>query len=180
MVMFCIDFVESVYDATLNTVKQTFPQYVRELEGVADGAQVDFHKVSLTRQTSISMTDHFFTSKQRFYLLLLLFLQLFLLHMDDITPSATNQQNGVHPPIGCSTICVNNKDFVSHIQQSFPDFFVICWASGVISMCDMGIFQEILGHTEDALVEALNHFYIVSAHITEPTQHGKNTVSEIK
>lgn len=37
---------EAVYDATLNNVKEVFPQYVRELEGVADGAQVDFHRVS--------------------------------------------------------------------------------------------------------------------------------------
>lgn len=37
---------EAVYDATLKNVKDIFPHYVRELEGVADGAEVDFHKVS--------------------------------------------------------------------------------------------------------------------------------------
>lgn len=37
---------EETYNATLNSVKQSFPQYVRELEGIADGAQVEFHKVS--------------------------------------------------------------------------------------------------------------------------------------
>lgn len=42
-------------------------------------------------------------------------LQLFLLHMDDITPNATNQRNGVDQPIGCSTICVNNQDCVGVI-----------------------------------------------------------------
>lgn len=36
---------EAVYDATLQSVKQSFPQYVRELEGVAHGAGVEFHKV---------------------------------------------------------------------------------------------------------------------------------------
>lgn len=35
----------AVYDATLASVKQSFPQYIRELEGVADGAEVEFHKV---------------------------------------------------------------------------------------------------------------------------------------
>lgn len=35
----------AVYDATLASVKQSFPQYIRELEGIADGAEVEFHKV---------------------------------------------------------------------------------------------------------------------------------------
>lgn len=34
-----------VYDETLETVTQSFPQYIKELQGIADGAQVDFHKV---------------------------------------------------------------------------------------------------------------------------------------
>lgn len=38
----------AVYDATLASVKQSFPQYIRELEGVADGAEVEFHKVIRT------------------------------------------------------------------------------------------------------------------------------------
>lgn len=43
---FFVSFLtEAVYDATLQSVKQSFPQYVRELEGVAHGAGVDFHKV---------------------------------------------------------------------------------------------------------------------------------------
>lgn len=37
-----------VYDATLASVKQSFPQYIRELEGVANGAEVEFHKVICT------------------------------------------------------------------------------------------------------------------------------------
>ena len=36
---------EAVYDATLQSVRESFPQYVRELEGIAHGAGVDFHKV---------------------------------------------------------------------------------------------------------------------------------------
>jgi hypothetical protein len=34
-----------VYNETLESVKKSFPQYIRELEGTADGAQVEFHKV---------------------------------------------------------------------------------------------------------------------------------------
>lgn len=39
-------FIENSYNETLETVRNSFPQYIRELEGVADGAQVDFYKVS--------------------------------------------------------------------------------------------------------------------------------------
>lgn len=35
----------AVYDATLKSVNESFPQYVRELEGVAHGSGVEFHKV---------------------------------------------------------------------------------------------------------------------------------------
>lgn len=34
-----------VYDETLATVTQSFPQYIKELQGTADGAQVEFYKV---------------------------------------------------------------------------------------------------------------------------------------
>lgn len=39
-------FSEDIYNSTLESVRKSFPQYVRELEGVAEGAQVEFHKVS--------------------------------------------------------------------------------------------------------------------------------------
>lgn len=45
IVFFSRIFVETVYNDTLKCVKNSFPQYIRELEGVADGAQVEFHKV---------------------------------------------------------------------------------------------------------------------------------------
>uniref|UniRef100_A0A1B0FPQ1 Uncharacterized protein n=1 Tax=Glossina morsitans morsitans TaxID=37546 RepID=A0A1B0FPQ1_GLOMM len=35
---------KNAYNETLETVKNSFPQYIRELEGVAEGAQVEFHK----------------------------------------------------------------------------------------------------------------------------------------
>ncbi|KAF5282237.1 hypothetical protein FQA39_LY17657 [Lamprigera yunnana] len=53
-------------------------------------------------------------------------------------------------PIGCSTICVNQEN------------------------------EEILGHSEDALSENLNHFYFVSAHITSKTPRGKWGTTEEK
>ena len=39
-------------------------------------------------------------------------------------------------------------------------------------------FQEILGHTEDALSENLNNYYIVSAHIISDDPQGKYKVKE--
>lgn len=38
-----------IYNDTLESVKNSFPQYIRELEGVADGAEVEFHKVRYYR-----------------------------------------------------------------------------------------------------------------------------------
>lgn len=35
------------YDLTVDSLRKNFPQYVRELEGTADGAQVPFHKLML-------------------------------------------------------------------------------------------------------------------------------------
>jgi hypothetical protein len=78
-----------------------------------------------------------------------LFLQLFLLHMDDILPVSVYSRNSVNQPIGCSTICINEPG------------------------------NEFLAHTEDALAETLNHFYFVSAHIVSDTPQGKyNTYEE--
>ncbi|CAG9861878.1 unnamed protein product, partial [Phyllotreta striolata] len=107
------------YDDTLKSVKKNFPQYIRELEGVADGANVPFYK-------------------------------LFLLHMDDIMPSPSQPQTIHLQPVGCSSICVNQKD------------------------------QEILGHTEDALADTLNHIYFVSAHILPEKHDGKWKFKEEK
>jgi hypothetical protein len=36
----------AVYNETLEVVTESFPQYVRELHGVADGADVEFYKVT--------------------------------------------------------------------------------------------------------------------------------------
>lgn len=37
---------EILYEETFKSVQTSFPQYIRELEGVADGAQVEFYKVN--------------------------------------------------------------------------------------------------------------------------------------
>ncbi|XP_044270193.1 uncharacterized protein LOC123014935 isoform X2 [Tribolium madens] len=60
------------------------------------------------------------------------------------------QEDGIKQPYGCSTICVNHAG------------------------------QEILGHTEDALKETLNHFYFVSAHIISDKPQGRWNVTEEK
>lgn len=45
--------LESVYNETLATLKQSFPQYVDELQGIADGAHVEFYKVKIARNRSL-------------------------------------------------------------------------------------------------------------------------------
>ncbi|KAF4532423.1 hypothetical protein B566_EDAN003876 [Ephemera danica] len=107
-----------VYESTLKSVRSNFPQYVRELEGTAEGAQVPFHK-------------------------------LFLLHMDDILPVAVGGKPKDNSA-GCSTICCNQPG------------------------------QELLGHTEDALPEVMNHIYLVAAHIIPEAPQGRWHVSEEK
>lgn len=96
-----------------------------------------------------------------------IFLKLFLLHMDDITTNVADQRNSVNQPVGCSTICVNQpNNVIKSILIQSPIFKTI------------DVKQEILGHTEDALRETLNHFYIVSAHIISDTPQGKYNVTE--
>ncbi|XP_019761881.2 uncharacterized protein LOC109538892 [Dendroctonus ponderosae] len=41
------------YDDTLKCLRSNFPQYIRELEGTADGAQVPFHKLFLLHMDDI-------------------------------------------------------------------------------------------------------------------------------
>lgn len=51
-------FSEEVYNETLETVKQSFPQYVRELQGIADGSQVEFYKVGFRVVLKIEFLVH--------------------------------------------------------------------------------------------------------------------------
>ncbi|XP_011696938.1 PREDICTED: uncharacterized protein LOC105455363 [Wasmannia auropunctata] len=45
--LFATEQGKKVYDETLNAVKKQFPQYLREIEGTADGANVPFYKLFL-------------------------------------------------------------------------------------------------------------------------------------
>ena len=45
--------LETVYNETLATVKQSFPQYIDELQGISDGAQVEFYKVKIARNRNL-------------------------------------------------------------------------------------------------------------------------------
>ena len=45
--MYETDIGKKAYDDTLAVVNKNFPQYVRELQGIADGAKVPFYKVSI-------------------------------------------------------------------------------------------------------------------------------------
>ncbi|KAG5684573.1 hypothetical protein PVAND_013798 [Polypedilum vanderplanki] len=44
---------QKVYEETLDVLKQNFPQYVRELQGIADGAKVEFYKLFLLHMDEI-------------------------------------------------------------------------------------------------------------------------------
>lgn len=92
------------YDKTLSNMKRRYPYYVKELQGIADGANVPFYL-------------------------------LFLLQMDDIIDTINDNHIPRNDTGGCSSVAFKNPQ------------------------------ATILGHTEDAFSETLNHFYILSAHI---------------
>ncbi|KAL0851846.1 hypothetical protein ABMA28_000145 [Loxostege sticticalis] len=99
------------YDITLANMKKRYPYYVKEMQGVADGANVSFT-------------------------------QLFLLQMDDLIGTVNDNHVPRDDTGGCSSIGINTPE------------------------------SSVLGHTEDAFSETLNHFYIMSAHVI-PTREDK-------
>lgn len=105
------DTGREAYDKTLENMKKRFPYYVKEMQGVADGANVPFH-------------------------------QLFLLQMDDIIGTINDNHLPRNDTGGCSSLAIKTPK------------------------------SAVLGHTEDAFGETLNHFYIMSAHII-PSQEDK-------
>ncbi|XP_059055166.1 beta-alanyl-dopamine/carcinine hydrolase [Achroia grisella] len=111
------DVGREVYDRTLANMKLRYPYYLKEIQGVADGAKVPFH-------------------------------QLFLLQMDDIIGTINDNHVPRNDTGGCSSIGVNNPE------------------------------SGILGHTEDAFSETLNHFYIMSAHIIPTPEDKENGAVE--
>ncbi|KAJ2954160.1 hypothetical protein O0L34_g2389 [Tuta absoluta] len=98
------DVGRNAYDRTLANMKKRYPYYVKEVQGLADGAGVPFH-------------------------------QLFLLQMDDLIGNVNDNHIPRNDTGGCSSIGINHPG------------------------------HAILGHTEDAFAETLNHWYIMSAHI---------------
>lgn len=107
---------KKIYDDTLANLNHNFPQYIKELEGIADGSKVPFFK-------------------------------LFLLHIDDVMTMAVKKDT-IKEPTGCTSVSVNLKD------------------------------KQLIGHTEDALNETVNHYYFVSAHIIEDKPYGRYNVKE--
>ncbi|XP_063633091.1 beta-alanyl-dopamine/carcinine hydrolase isoform X3 [Cydia splendana] len=104
----------AAYEKTLANMRQRYPWYVKEIQGIADGAQVPFYKI-------------------------------FLLHCDDIVLTANDEHAPRPDHGGCTSIGINTDDY------------------------------SILGHNEDAFASTLNHWYIVSAHVTptdEDRKHG--------
>lgn len=71
------------------------------------------------------------------------FQQLFLLHLDDIIETINDTKLLRNDIGGCSSVGINNAN------------------------------TAVLGHTEDAFSETLNHFYILAAHII-PTEEDRN------
>ncbi|KAJ8736742.1 hypothetical protein PYW07_000013 [Mythimna separata] len=98
------DTGRNAYDKTLTNMRKKFPYYVKEIQGVADGAGVPFY-------------------------------QLFLLQMDDLIGNVNDNHIPRNDTGGCSSMAFKNPH------------------------------ATLLGHTEDAFHETLNHFYIMSAHI---------------
>lgn len=47
---------QKAYEDTLETTRMNFPHYIRELEGIADGAKVSFQKV---RNSNIFIDTYF-------------------------------------------------------------------------------------------------------------------------
>ncbi|XP_030022065.1 uncharacterized protein LOC115441423 isoform X2 [Manduca sexta] len=108
------DAGRQAYEKTLANMKKRFPYYVKEIQGVAEGANVAFH-------------------------------HLFLLQLDDIILTINDNHVPRNDTGGCSSVAFKNEHNI------------------------------ILGHTEDAATEILNHFYIMSAHIIptkEDREHG--------
>ncbi|XP_055389503.1 beta-alanyl-dopamine/carcinine hydrolase [Condylostylus longicornis] len=84
---------KEAYDQTLDTVKKSFPQYIRELEGIADGAKVEFHKLFLLHMDEI------------------------------LPQSLKNENSVQAAPVGCSTIIVNHEDcrILAHTEDALTE-----------------------------------------------------------
>ncbi|XKL59559.1 hypothetical protein PGB90_000575 [Kerria lacca] len=81
---------KNLYNDTLNCVRENFPQYIRELEGIADGSEVSFNKLFLLHMGQMIPT---------------------ILNKND-----SNDILGT----GCSTICCNepNTEILGHTEDA--------------------------------------------------------------
>lgn len=138
---------------------KSFPQYIRELEGVAHGSGVEFHKVNIMKAFGLMMMI--------IYCIDLLELALLASHGRYYTECRGT------PKCSQST----NRLFVDLCKSAGLCEFMIM-ESLKLALITLFYFasQEILAHTEDALKETLNHFYFVSAHIIESSPQGKHKV----
>ncbi|XP_050420070.1 uncharacterized protein LOC126833014 [Adelges cooleyi] len=107
-----------IYDDALTITLKVYPQYVRELEGIAMGANVSFNT-------------------------------LFLIHLDDTLTQNIPKYYPDKGPVGCTSILVNQRPF------------------------------QCLAHTEDALIETVDHFYVISAHVI-PAEDEKGGLFEAR
>ena len=102
-----------IYNETLEVVTKSFPQYLRELQGTADGAEVEFYKVSweIRRKKIQNWNWVNFLS------------QLFLLHLDEILPNVAKQPRSGQEPTGCTTVYVNgpNEEILGHTEDAHRD-----------------------------------------------------------
>jgi len=97
---------QEIYSNSLNLCNKKFPHYVEEIKGMAEGSDIDFHK-------------------------------LFLLNIDSIMIT------------GGGDTCIRSEKTIENGCTS-----VICHKKEII-----------LGHTEDAVTEIVNHIYVLNAEI---------------
>ncbi|XP_055909851.1 beta-alanyl-dopamine/carcinine hydrolase [Eupeodes corollae] len=96
--LYATDEGRNAYNETLECVKQSFPQYIRELQGVSDGAQVEFHKLFLLHMDDITPQS--------------------IKHLNDI-PDIKD----IKEPTGCSTIMLNTEDckVLAHTEDALTE-----------------------------------------------------------
>ncbi|CAG2054507.1 unnamed protein product, partial [Timema podura] len=196
------DAGKKVYQETLEAVQHNFPQYIKELQGTADGSKVPFHKVhcsyctwttfypmSWRKDPAITQTvaPQFVATTQDSLLTSLLTL-IFPANQAGSQlarpcSKLADQSPNPHTP---TKLRVNWPHHVPSLLTSLR--FVICtrpgfsWSSTQplpgYSAPGVHHLVELLGHTEDALAETLNHIYFVSAHIISEEPQGRWNVTE--
>nr|CAD7435222.1 unnamed protein product [Timema monikensis] len=225
------DAGKKVYQETLDAVQHNFPQYIKELQGTADGSKVPFHKLFLLHmddilpnvlaQRSSNNTNGCSTVCCNYpgQLSSLSPTLTFLAHqswsqMARPCSKLADQSYSPHTPSQlarpCSKPAAKSPDPHTHSQLARPcykladQYYNPHTPSQLARSCSKladqsrnphnptklrgnwlgysapGVhhFVELLGHTEDALAETLNHIYFVSAHIISDKPQGRWNVTE--